>query len=128
MALSLHIKQGVNVFYEDYFPVNSLEFDPNSRGEAPLVKQLVKIDPAVMVAGVITVDVTSLFGKDKGEVLGVVPLSTYDAANEGLIFKAAAGATAGLVTITINSTDATSTTNLAAFYVFLYGRIFPTDA
>lgn len=116
------------MFYEDYFPVNSLEFDPNARSSAPLVKQLVKLDPAAMVAGVITAEVVSLFGKGKGEVLGIVPLANIEATNELIGLTAAASSTDGQITVTINSTDATSTTNLAAFYCFIYGRIFPTDA
>lgn len=117
------------MFYEDYFPENSLQNDPNARSNVPLVKQLVKIDPAAMVAGVITVDVVSLFGKDKGEVLGITPLANIEATNELIgLTVAAHSSTAGSLTVTINSTDATSTTNLAAFYCFIYGRIFPTDA
>lgn len=117
------------MFNEDYFPVNSLENDPNARSSVPLLKQLVKLDPVAMVAGVITADVVSLFGKDKGEVLGILPLANIEAANELIGLTVAAHAsTEGSLTVTINSTDATSTTNLAAFYAFIYGRIVPTDA
>jgi hypothetical protein len=114
-------------FDESLIALNTLENDPNMRGSIPLVGQLVLIDPAAMVDGIITVTLTSPFGKNKGEVFGILPLLTKGGNNEVLGFSAAAGTDAGTVTVTIHSDAANSTTNLAAFYIIVVGKIHPTN-
>jgi len=114
-------------FTENLIALNTLEHSHDLNGAVPLVMQLEKIDPAAMVSGVTTVEVVSPFGTGKGEVLGVLPLNSIVAANKALAISAAASSTAGSITLTLNSTSSASTTNLAAFYVLIVGRILPTD-
>jgi hypothetical protein len=64
------------MFLESVFAKNPLNRDYNLRGEVPIVEELHTIDPAAMVAGVITVEVVSKFGLGKGEVFGVKPLQS----------------------------------------------------
>lgn len=87
------------------------------------------VDFAAQVAGVIVAHVDSVFGKDKGEVYGVYAGKTIDSANEVLGFSVAAHAsTAGKLTITMNSTDATSTVNHGEMEIWVTGRVLPVES
>jgi len=115
-------------FDSSIFALNPMSNDPNMRGEIPVVMQLALIDPAALSSGVITVDVVSPFGKGLGEALGVVPLSGIESANDLIGMTVAAhSSTDGSLTITINSDDASSTTNIGEIYVLLIGKILPYD-
>lgn len=117
------------IITENLIAVNTLDYDPNARGESPLVNQLVKIDPGAMTSGVIAVDVVSPFGLDKGEVYGIQLLTSKGGDNEILGASVALHAsTSGQLTITIHSDDATSTTDLGEIYALILGRILPNDA
>lgn len=111
---------------EKIFPQNNALLDPIVKGAVPLIHELHEnVVVGAMVAGVKTVDVDSVFGKGKGEVLGIIPFKTREAANVGLVYSAAASGTAGKVTITQNSTNSSSTTNVTNSF-YLIGRIFPS--
>lgn len=115
-------------FDSNVFAFNPLSNDPNLRDNAPMVIQMEKIDPAAMVTGAITVDVKSPFGLGKGEVYGIQLLNTLATTNETIGASVALhSSTAGYLTITINSDNATSTTNISALYCLIYGRILPND-
>lgn len=115
-------------FNEAVIPLNTLEHNPDLRGSVPLVAQIISINPAAMVAGVIAVDADCVIGKGLGEVLGIVPMQSVVAANEIIGLSVAAHSSdAGKITITINSNDNTSTTNIGAFNVLVFGRILPKD-
>lgn len=117
------------IITENLIAVNTLDFDPNARGESPMVNQLVKIDPGAMVAGIVEVDIASPFGLGKGEVYGIQLLSTIGADNEIIGASVALHATdAGKLTITLHSNDAVSITNLGEIYALILGRILPYDA
>lgn len=113
--------QGSNLF-----PLVSSLLDPSVKGVIPLALELHEnVAVGAMVAGVKTVDVVSAFGKGKGEVLGIIPLKTREAANVGLVYAVAAHSSdAGKLTITQNSTSNSSTTNVTNSFLII-GRIFP---
>jgi hypothetical protein len=114
-------------FNEALFAFNTLEKDPNMRSACPYVMQLAVIDPGAVTDGVVTVDIDSPFGLGLGTVFGIISLNSIFVANKGLLVSAVASGTAGKITITINSTDATDdVTDHAAFYVLLFGQILPT--
>ena len=88
----------------------------------------VQTDIAVgtLVAGVKAVDVKSELGKDKGIVLGVGVIKVTGAgANEVFRCDAAPSATAGMVTLTFRSSLSTSTADITAANVVIYGTIIP---
>lgn len=115
-------------FQGNLFAFNSLDRDPNLRGENPMVVQLVDLDPNALVAGVITVDVDSPFGKGLGEVVGIQLMTTKAATNHALTGSVAAHAsTAGKLTITLESTDDTATTNFTSIKALIYGIIHPNS-
>jgi hypothetical protein len=117
------------MFEQDYFAFNPLSEDPNKRGTFPILQQLVEVDPPALVAGKITVDVKSRFGKDKGEVFGAYALNTKVADNEVLSVSAAPHATnTGEITITLESSDASSTEDIPPFKLILVGKVLPIDA
>jgi len=110
-------------FQEDVFPLNSLAKDIEGRGTYPLVVQWFEVTPGALTAGEATVDVKSVFGKGsgtpkfvsfvgagaKGDMLGatVAPHATDD----------------GKLTITIFSSDDTSTTDFGTFTIGVVGQI-----
>ncbi len=112
---------------KNYFPMPDTSKDPNSRGSSQVLMQLEEIDPGAMVAGIVAVDVDSLFGKGLGTVYGCVLLDTIGADNEILGASVATHAsTAGKLTITIHSNSGSSTLNLpATTKVLIYGKITP---
>jgi hypothetical protein len=89
----------------------------------------VQTDIAVgdLVAGVKAVDVKSELGKDKGIVLGVSVVKVTGAgANEVFRCDAAPHATdAGKLTLTFRSSLSTSTADITAANVVIYGTIIP---
>lgn len=113
---------------DNVFPLNSALVDPIVKGAVPVAFELHEnVAVGAMVAGVKTVDVTSVFGKGKGVVLGIIPLKTREAANVGLVYSVAAHSTdAGKLTITQNSTSNSSTTNVTNSFL-IFGRIYPSD-
>jgi hypothetical protein len=116
------------MFYENLIALNPLSRDPNLRGEIPLAMEVHDVDPAAMVAGVITADVTSKFGKGKGEIWGAFLLDNIGGDNEIIGVSAAAhSANVGEVTITFHNSDATATTNLGSTKVIFIGKIIPVD-
>jgi len=117
------------MFNEDLIALNTLERDPNARGNVPLVGQLYLGQAmGAMVAGVKATDFDCKFGKGQGEVLGVIPLVTKGAGdNESLAFTVAAhSSTAGKITLTMHSSDATATDDLTISFIVV-GRIYPHD-
>lgn len=110
------------------FPKNSVLDEPNLRGTVPNLMEELHLDVVfgAMVAGVKTVDVDSAFGLGVGEVLGIIPFKTREAANLGLVYSVAASSTAGKVTITQNSTSNASTTNVTNSF-YLIGRAYPVS-
>jgi len=111
---------------QNIFPLNNSLLDPIVKGNTPLALELHEnVVMGAMTSGVITKDVNSAFGKGLGEVIGIIPLKTREAANLGLVYSVAASGTDGAVTVTQNSTSSSATTNVTTSF-FLVGRIFPT--
>ena len=107
------------------FPLNSLEYDPNLRGEAPFVMQLVDIS-GTLVAGIFATDdiPSPILGAD---ALGAIVLSNNTAGGEVLGAKVEAGASgAGYIKVTLSSSDVTSTTAVTA-QALVVGRINPVQ-
>lgn len=115
------------MFYENLIALNPLNQDPNLRGEIPLAIEVQEVDPDAMVAGIITIDVDSKFGKGKGEIWGGFLLDNIGADNEIIGVSVAASGTAGKATITFHSSDATSVSNLGVTKVLVVGKIVPSD-
>lgn len=115
-------------FIEGLFAFNPLSSDPNLRDSVPQVIQLEKIAPGAMTAGVVTADIKSPFGKGKGEVYGIQLLNTLGDANEIIGASVATHASNdGELTVTFNSNDALSTTDIGEVYCLIYGKIHPNN-
>ena len=116
-------------FTENIFALNTLEADPNMRDNIANVAQLVKID-ATLSSGIKAVDdIPSPFGAGHGVVIGGVLLNNKDTGNDNNILSVVveAGGTDDTIKITLESTDATSTTALTNVYVWVVGQIQPKD-
>jgi len=114
---------------EGFFPLNDGGQDPNARGESPKGLELhINVVAGGMTTGVKAFDVVSDFGKDQGELFGdgIILLGGFAATNKVLFAKAAASSTTGKVTVTLESTDATATTNFTVSF-FLVGRVLPKN-
>jgi len=110
------------------FPLNPLDIKLGNTHEPEFLAQEYHkdVDIVAMVAGTITVDVDSIFGKDVGTVHGAL-LVNNGGTDEVIGINAVVHAsTAGKVTVTINSSDALSTTALGTVTFWLFGR--PTTA
>lgn len=110
-------------FNANVFPLNDLEHNPNARGSTPLVKEWHSVTPGALTAGKVAVDLTSIVGKDVGEVVGAQVLG---AGKEGEVLGATVvphATLTGKVTVTIFSSDATSTYNPGTLTVEIYGRV-----
>lgn len=115
---------------EGFFPLNDGGQDPNVRGESPKGMELhINVVAGSMTSGVKAFDVVSDFGKGSGELFGdgIILLGTVAATNKALTAKAAIASSAGKVTVTLESTDATETTDHTLSF-FLIGRVLPQDA
>lgn len=113
------------------FPLNDLANDPNARGVYPIVMQVIDLPATALVAGEFAFEVNSVVGTGLGTVWGVIPLDTIgteavidgdDDLNASLSFKAVASGTAGKLTITKRSTDATSIKAVAS-KVLVIGQV-----
>ena len=114
-------------FTENIFAKNTLEADPNMRDNIPNVEQLVKLDATLSSGVLATDDIPSPFGTGHGVVIGAYLLNNKDSTNEVLSVVAEAGGTAGTIKITLESTDATSTTALTDVMIMVLGQIHPKD-
>lgn len=116
------------MFYESLIALNTTNRDPNMRGESPLVIEIQEIDPGAMVAGVIATDAVSKIGKGKGEVWGGFLLNSLADTNEPIGCTVAThSSTAGKITITLNSSNSSSTVNLGATKVLVVGKLLPVN-
>jgi len=110
-------------FKSNVFPLNDLEHNPEARGSTPLVKEWHSVTPGALVAGKKAVDLTSIVGKDVGEVIGARVLG---AGKEGEVIGATVvphATDSGKVTVTIFSSNASSTYNVGTVTVEVYGRV-----
>ncbi len=111
---------------ENLFPLNNLTQNIEMRGSVPMLMEFHQEVMGAMSAGVKTTDFDSAFGLGLGEVLGIQLLNTTDSTNRTLGASVAASATAGKVSVTINSTNASSVVNHTLKF-WLYGRIIPKE-
>ena len=109
------------------FPLNSLEYDPNLRGEAPIVQQFVDYSETLVAGVKEIVDIPSPIAV--ADVLGCYVMShTGDIKGDmtGVLVPAAGTSGAGYLNITIGSSLATSTAAKAGVLVIV-GRITPVQ-
>lgn len=107
------------------FPLNSLEYDPNLRGEAPFVMQLVDIS-GTLSSGVIAIDdiPSPILGVN---ALGAMVLSNAQVAGEVFGAKVEAGASGdGFLKITLTSSNASHAAAVVA-QCLVVGRIEPVQ-
>lgn len=110
------------------FPLNSLEYDPNLRGEAPVAQQLVDIS-GTLAAGEFEVDdVPSPFQSiANGDVFGAIVLSNTTTGGEVYSARVEQGTSGvGYLKITLCSSDVASTTATVA-QALIVGRISPVQ-
>ena len=116
-------------FTENIFAKNTLETDPNMRGNIADVEQLIKVD-ATLSSGIKAVDdIPSPFGTGHGVVIGAYLLNNKDTGNDNHILSvvAEAGGTDDTIKVTLESSDATSTTALTDVMIMILGQIQPKD-
>ena len=111
------------------FPLNPLDIKVGNTHEPEFLAQEYHKDIAVtaLVAGTVDVDVDSIFGKDVGEVHGAIIVNSGGTDEVFGISAVAHSTTEGKVTVTINSSDATSTTALSTVTFWLFGRPITAD-
>lgn len=110
-------------FKSNVFPLNDLSNDPNARGTNPLVKEWHNVTPGALVAGKIAFDLTSIVGKDVGEVIGA---KVFGSGKEGEVLGATVvphATTSGKVTVTLFSSAAASTYDPGTLTVEIIGRV-----
>lgn len=106
------------------FPLNSLEYDPNLRGESPVAMQLVDVSGTLVAGEIATDNIDSPFAS--ADVFGAFVLSNNTAGGEVFGAKVEAGSVSGLK-VTLASSDVTSTTAVTA-QALIVGRINPVNA
>lgn len=114
---------------KNLFPLNPLDIKLANTHEPEFFAQEFHKDVAVtaLVAGTVDVDVDSVFGKGVGEIEGAVLLNSGGTDEVIGINVVEHASTSGKVTVTINSSDATSTTALGTVSFWLFGRPKPAS-